>query len=216
MENTQIIDLWRSYAKKLDESLLVNEKNTAEITRIKVQSLLASMKPLKIFALLVGFLWVIFIDSLIINLFPVASGFFLVSAVIQVILTKLAIGIYLYQLILLRQADISEPVLATQQKLAGLRSSTLWVARLLFLQLPVWTTFYWNKNMLETGNIWLYLLQFIVTAFFTVLAVWLFFNIRYENRHKKWFRFFFSGNEWQPVLKSMELLEEIKAYKSEN
>lgn len=216
MENTQIIDLWKSYTQKLDESLQLNEKNAAEITRIKVQSLLASMKPLKVFTLLAGFLWVLFVDSLIIGLFPVATPFFLVSAAIQVLLTKLAIGIYLYQLILLHQTDISEPVLATQQKLARLRSSTLWVPRLLFLQLPVWTTFYWNKNMLETGHTWLYFLQLAVTVSFTVIAVWLFLNIRYENRHKKWFRLIFNGKEWQPVLQSMELLDEVKAYNSGN
>ena len=129
-------------------------------------------------------------------------------------LTTLAIGVYLYQLILIHQADISEPILATQDKLARLKSSTLWVARLLFLQLPVWTTFYWNKSMLENGNMVLYIIQIIVTLLFTFLAVWLFRNIRYENRNKKWFKLIFSGNEWSPVIRSMELLSQVDEYKT--
>lgn len=96
------------------------------------------------------------------------------------------------------------------------RLHTLWVARILFLQLPVWTTFYWNESMLENGNIFLYIIQAIVTLSFTYLAIWLFFNIKYENKDKKWFRLIFNGNDWSPVIKSMELLSQIDEYRIEN
>jgi hypothetical protein len=215
MQDTEIINLWKSFDKKLEENLLLNKKNAKEITNMKVHSFLASMKPLKIFTILVGMIWVGFVDILIVNLFPIASPFFLISAIIQVLLTKLAIIIYLYQLILIHQADISEQILATQEKLARLKSSTLWVSRLLFLQIPVWTTFYWNRSMLENGNVWLYILQVIVTASGTCLAIWLFFNIKYENRDKNWFRLIFHGKEWNPVIRSMELLRQINEYKQE-
>ncbi len=215
MEDTAILDLWKSYNKKLDESLQLNRKNAADITMLKVQNFLASMRPIKIFTILVGILWVGFVDILIINLFNTANPFFLVSAIIQVLLTKLAIGIYLYQLILIHDTDISEPVLSTQDKIARLKSSTLWVTRLLFLQLPVWTTFYLNGSMLQTGNIGLYIVQIIVTLSFTFLAVWLFLNIKFENRNKKWFKLIFNGIEWNPVMKSMELLDQIEEYKKE-
>lgn len=216
MEDTEIINLWKSYDKKLEESLLFNQKNAEEITKIKVRSFLSSMKPIKIFIILTGIVWVAFVDVLIVNLFNVASPFLLVSAAIHVLLTKLAIGIYLYQLILIYQVDINEPILATQEKLIRLRSTTLWIARLLFLQLPVWTTFYWNKSMLENGNIWAHSVQFIVTASFIYLAIWLFINIKYENRDKKWFSLLFTGIEWNPLVKSMELLSQIDEYKTEN
>lgn len=213
MEDIEIINLWKAYDKKLDENLQLNRKNAEDITKIKVKSALSSMRPLKVFAILVGIAWVGFVDILIVNLFNVASLFFLISAGIQVLLTKLAIGIYLYQLILIQQVDTTEPILAAQEKIAKLKSSTMWVARLLFLQLPIWTTFYWNKSMLQNGNILLYALQVIVTGSFVFVAIWLFRNIKYENRDKKWFKLIFSGNEWKPVMKSMELLDEIKGYK---
>ena len=214
MEDIEIINLWKSYDKKLNENLLLNRKNAEDITHMKVQSFLASMKPLKIFAIVVGIIWVGFVDVLIINLFRIATPLFLISAGIQSLLTTLAIGVYLYQLILIYQVDISEPILATQDRLARLKSSTLWVTRILFLQLPLWTTFYWTKGMLENGNMALYVLQIAVTLSFTFLAVWLFRNIRYENRNKKWFRLIFSGKEWDPVIKSMELLSQIDEYKT--
>ena len=209
MEDAEILNLWKSYDKKLDENLTLHRKNTEDITRMKVQSFLGSMKPLKVFTILAGLVWVGFVDVLIIGLFGVASPFFLVSAIVQVLLTKLSIGIYLYQLILIHSVDIAEPVLETQEKLARLKSSTLWVARLLLLQLPVWTTFYWNESMLSHGSAILWVIQGTVTALFTFAAVWLFVNIRYENKDKKWFRLLFEGYEWTPVIRSMELLRQV-------
>ena len=216
MEDTEIINLWKSYDKKLEENLLFNRKNAEDITKIKVQSFLSSMKPMKIFIILTSIVWVVFVDILIFNIFAVASPFFLVSAAIHVLLTKLAIGIYLYQLILIYQVDINEPVLATQEKLVWLRSSTLWISRLLFLQLPVWTTFWWNEVMLREWNVFQWLVTGSVTLAFAIAAIWLFFNIKYENRDKKWFRLLFTGIEWNPVVKSMELLSQIDEYKTEN
>ena len=216
MENTDIINLWKSYDKKLEENLVLNKKNATDITQLKVQSLLKSMRPIKLFIIITGIVWVIFVDVLIINFFHIASPFLLISAVIHVLLTKLAIGIYLYQVILIYQVDISEPVLATQDKLASLKSSTLWVARLSFLQLPIWTIFYWNRSMLENGNFWLYAIQFIVTVSSVIASVWLFFNIKYENRNKKWFQLLISGIEWNPVIKSMELYREVEEFKQDN
>ncbi len=212
MEEKDIFQIWKQYDKKLEETLLLHKINAVAITQLKIHSLLTSMRPLKFFTLLVGVVWVGFVDVLIIRLFPIANPFFLGSAIVQVLLTKLAIGIYLYQLVLIQQADISDPVIATQDKLARLQSSTLWVARLLFLQLPVWTVFYWNSSMLQNGNLLLYALQAVVTISFTVAAIWLFININYANRHKKWFQLLFSGREWTPVIKSMELLHQVKEY----
>lgn len=220
MQDIEILNLWKSYDKKLEENVLLNRKNVEDITKMKVQSFLSTMKPLKIFTILVGLIWVGFVDIKIISLityaYDSASLFFLISAIIHVLLNKLAIGIYLYQLIVIHQVDISEPILATQEKIARLKSSILWVARILFLQLPVWTTFYWNESMLANGNIFLFTIQATVTLSFTYLAIWLFRNIKYENREKKWFRFIFNGKEWNPVIKSMELLKQIDEYRTEN
>jgi hypothetical protein len=212
MEDTAMINLWKSYDRKLEEVLLFSRKNAEELTRIKVRSFLTSMTPIKIFTIITGILWAGFIDVLLVGTFAVASPFFLVSLGIQVTLTKLAIGVYLYQLILIHRVDISEPILATQEKIARLQSSTIWVTRLLFLQLPIWTTFYLSKGMFVYGNTFLIILQVFITLLFTFMAVWLFLNIKYENRDKKWFRLIFKGKEWDPMIKSMELLGQIHEY----
>jgi hypothetical protein len=210
MEDIEMIQLWKSYGHKLDQTLQLNRQNAADITKMKVQSFLASMKPIKIFTVVVGICWVAFVDLIIIKSFNAASMFFLVSAGIQVLLTKLAIGIYLYHLVLIHETDISEPVWTTQNRLARLKSSTLWVARILFLQLPVWTTFYWSSAMFKHGNPVAVALQVLVALVFSFAAIWLFRNIRFENRNKKWFRLMFEGKEWTPVMKSIELLGQVE------
>lgn len=220
MEDLEIINIWKSYDKKLEENLSLNRKIAQDVTQMKVKSYLTSMKPIKIFTVLIGILWVgiggIIVTNLFVFAFAKVSKFFLFSAGIQLTLTAIAIGVYLYQLILIYQADINEPILATQDKLARLKSSTLWVARLLFLQLPVWTTFYLTESMFVNGNTVLYVVQGLITVSFTYLALWLFFNIKYENKDKKWFRLIFEGKEWSPVMKSMNLLSQINAYQAEN
>ena len=220
MNELELKKLWQSTNNKLEESIVINKKNTDDITQVKVHSIIGSMKPIKIFTLLVGILWVgiggIALISIYLNSFPEANKFFLFSASIQVSLTAIALYVYLYQLITIYQIDITDPILSTQEKLLNLKMSTLWVTRILILQLPVWTTFWWNETMLTDWGI----LQWIMTLFFTIsftaITVWLFFNIKYENRKKKWFQLIFRGKEWTPLMESMELLEQVKEYKEYN
>jgi hypothetical protein len=217
MEEAALKDLWQSYNQKVEANLVLNKRNAADISKIKIHTLLSSMKPLKLFTLVTGFIWVALLGTITINLFVFAydkvSLFFLYSAAIQVLLTMLAIGMYIYQLSLIYKVDIDEPILKTQEKLARLKTSTLWVARILLLQLPVWTTFHLSNIVLANASAVFLIVQGIITFAFTYAAIWLFFNIKYENRNKKWFRLIFNGKEWLPIVRSMELMEQIDEYK---
>jgi len=219
MNELEIKKLWKNTNDKLEKSFVIDKKNTQEITHMKVYSLLGSMKPIKLFALLVGVLCVgiggIALISIYLNSFSEANKFFLFSATIQVGLTAISLYVYIYQLITIYQIDITEPIIRTQEKLSSLKISTLWVTRILFLQLPVWTTFWWNETMLTDWGILQWIMTLSFTLSFTVIAIWLFFNIKYDNRNKKWFQFIFSGKEWTALMKSMELLEKIKEFKTE-
>lgn len=219
MNEFELKNLWQTTNDKLEQNFVLNKKNTNDIARVKVHSILSSIKPIKFFTLFVGILWVgiggIALSSIYLNSFSEANKFFLFSASIQVGLTAMALFVYLFQLITIYQVDITDPILRTQEKLSNLKMSTLWVTRILFLQLPVWTTFWWNETMLTDWGI----LQWVVTLFFTIsftaIAIFLFINIKYENRNKKWFQLIFNGKEWTPLIKSMELLEQLDDYKSD-
>lgn len=216
MDELELKKLWQTTNDKLEENLVINKKNTEDITRVKVHSILGSMKPVKIFTLLVGILWVgvgaIALSAIYINAFPEANKFFLFSATAQVLITAIGLFIYIYQLIKIYQVEIYDPILHTQKKLAQLKISTLWVTRILFLQLPVWTTFWWKETMLTDWNVLQWSILLMLTGVLTFVALWLFFNIKYENRNKKWFKLIFKGKEWTPIMKSMELLEQLDEY----
>jgi hypothetical protein len=133
----------------------------------------------------------------------------------KVILSAVALLVYIYQIDLIYKIDFSMLVLVIQKKLNKLKVSTLNVTRILFLQLLVWTTFYWNKTMFENGNVTLWVIQGIITLLSVYFSFSLFFNIKYENRDKKWFKLIFNGQEWIPLMKSMEVLEKVEDYKNE-
>lgn len=212
MNDQEIIQLWKSNDEKLESAIRMNRENTIRYLQLKATSLTASMKPLKLFTIATGILWVLFLDSLVIALFSTASPYFLISAILMTLLNKIAIGLYLYQLVLIHRLDRNAPVLQAQSRLSRLKSSTLLVSRILLLQLPLWTTFYLQQEMFNMGNLPLLTLQALVTFSFLWLALWLFFNIKYENREKKWFRLLFRGREWDPIMNSIDLYKEVEEY----
>jgi len=216
MNELELKKLWQTTNDKLEGSIVINKKNTDDITQVKVHGILGSMKPIKIFTLLAGILWVVIgivaLSPIYVNAFSEANKFFLLSASVQVLLTAIALTIYIYQLTQIYQVEIYDPILQTQKKLVQLKISTLWAARIMVLQLPVWTTFWWNETMLTERGILQWVVPIFFTIAFTFTAIWLFFNIKFENRNKKWFQLIFNGKEWTPLMKSMELLEQVEDY----
>lgn len=212
MQESELIELWRSYDRKLEENLTLNRQNAAAITLIKIKSVVGSMAPLKIFLIIASILWLSFLGVVLYRTYAYASPFFWYSIAVHAIILAFVTGVYIYQVVLIYQTDLSEALFNTQHRLAQLKSSTLLIAKLMFLHAPIWTTFSIQERMFENPG-WL-AVQILVAVIFTVVALWLFFNIKYENRHKKWFRFIFHGNQWDPVIKSIEMLREIERYKA--
>lgn len=220
MNDNELKAIWQETNKKLEQNLILNKTNTNDIKHLKAIHFLSTMKPAKIFTLIVGILWVsigsIILGNIYQNAFWEANKFFLFSGTVQIGLTAISLIYYLYQIITIYKVDMTKPLIETQNKISRLMSSTLWVARILSLQLPVWTIFYWNGSMFKYGNWILWTIQILVTLSFTVAAIWLFFNIKYENREKKWFKIIFNGKEWTPLMESIELLNLTEGYGEEN
>jgi hypothetical protein len=112
------------------------------------------------------------------------------------------------------KVDLGKPILESQDRLARLKTAAFWVTRIQFLQLPVWTILTWNTEMFNNENAGLVNLQGIATLSSVYLVIWLFLNINYENLDNKGVRRFFNGKEWDPSIKSMELLHQIEEFMS--
>jgi hypothetical protein len=214
MDETNIIGIWKGYDSQFEKLLKIEKQQLEDISKIKVFHHLSSMKPIKYFALLVGLIWVIgglyLLKNLYLHGFEGVSKFFFFSFAAQLFITAVALLIYVVQLVHLYTLDITEPIYSTQKKLTKLRKSTLWVTRILFLQLPFWASFQISETMLRNGNLLYLLVNGLVILLFTLISAWLFINIRYENRDKKWFRLIFSGIEWTPIIKSEDLLRQLE------
>jgi hypothetical protein len=206
MNESDLKTLWRKATESSDE-------------RVNPADIIGSMKPMKWFTLAVGCVWVgvggFLLSMIYLYGFSVANKFFLYSATIQVSITAIALVIYIYQLIKIYQVDVTNSIIQTQKTLAQLQLTTLLEARIMFLQLPVWTTFWWTETMVAEWSLMQWAIPVTVTALFTVVSIWLFIHIRYENRNKKWFQLIFSGKDWTPLMKAMAMTEELEEYRSE-
>lgn len=214
MNDTDLKYLWQTG----NEQIAINQKSDKtsldNLTKRNVSHFLSSMKPIKIFTLLVGLLWVFSIGyvliKLTINAYDQVSLYFLYSAYFQVMLTAMAVILYIIQLSTLYSIDFNKPVVILQKTLINLKASTLNVIKILILQLPFWTTFYWNESMFKNGTLPLFILQGAVTISFTCLAIWLFFHLKFENADKWWFKLLLQGKEWEPLITSIGILNDME------
>ena len=214
MNDTDLKYLWQTGNEQIAISQKSDKTSLDKLTKRNVSHFLSSMKPIKIFTLLVGLLWVLGIGyvliKLTINAYDQVSLYFLYSAYFQVMLTAMAVILYIIQLSTLYSIDFNKPVVILQKTLINLKASTLNVTKILILQLPFWTTFYWNESMFKNGTLPLFILQGAVTISFTCLAIWLFFNLKYENADKWWFKLLLQGKEWEPLITSIGILNDME------
>jgi hypothetical protein len=214
MNDTDLKYLWQIGNEQIAISQKSDKSSLDNLTKRNVSHFLSSMKPIKIFTLLVGLLWVLGIGyvllKLTINAYDQVSLYFLYSAYFQVMLTAMAVILYIIQLSTLYSIDFNKPIVILQKTLIKLKASTLNVTKILILQLPFWTTFYWNESMFKNGTLPLFILQGAVTISFTYLSLWLFFHLKFENADKWWFKLLLQGKEWEPLITSINILNEME------
>ena len=214
MNDTDLKYLWQTGNEQIAISQKSDKTSLDKLTKRNVSHFLSSMKPIKIFTLLVGLLWVFSIGyvliKLTINAYDQVSLYFIYSAYFQVMLTAVAVILYIIQLSTLYSIDFNKPEVILQKTLIKLKASTLNITKILILQLPFWTTFYWNESMFKNGTLPLFILQGAVTISFTYLSLWLFFHLKFENADKWWFKLLLQGKEWEPLITSIDILNDME------
>ena len=118
MNEAELKNLWLATSQKMEAQFVINIKNTEDFARMKTYHLLGSMKPIKIFTILAGLLWVGggigILTPVYLFAFEKANKYFLFSVTIQIVLSAIALFVYVYQLVLIYQTEITEPILKTQ------------------------------------------------------------------------------------------------------
>lgn len=218
MEDSELKKLWQSYDQKLEEARILNMQSWAlnlksfEILQTqKAKSKLNSLKWLKLVIILAGVVWVTILLFLFFKSLSYQNIFFTTSVGIIALFNILAILLYIRHIVLIYQIDNSENVIDTQTKLATLQSSTMNTGRILWLQMPFYTTFFYSPALFNDSKFWL--ISVPVTLLFIFFSIWLYKNINYQNTEKKWFKILFGSPEWTSVNKAIGFLKEIEDFK---
>ncbi|MEP7238789.1 MAG: hypothetical protein ABI685_13015 [Ferruginibacter sp.] len=214
MEDLKLKGLWKAQDEKLDRTMKLTLHLLESLQKQKAESKLNSLARFKLWAVMLGVVWVLFLGLLIYG-DQLQNIYFTISVGIILIFNILAVVLYIKHIVLIRQLDYSQSITNTQQKLSALQASTF-NTRFLLLQTPFYTTWFWSTKMIESSGIKFWLIAVPVTAIFSILAIWLYRNLIPGKMHKKWVRTLINGTpEHTSVMKAQDFLNEIEEFKKE-
>jgi hypothetical protein len=220
MEDDELNALWKEYDRKLEESRVLNlqswavNRQTFEwLQTHKVRSRLRPMGAFKGRAVFLGVIWALFLGVLVTGNHG-KNLYFTISVGIILLFTLYAIIAYLRQMLLIRQIDYTDSILETQEKLAALQVSTLRTTRILFLQTPFYSTWFWSERLIGDNSPAFWGIAVPVSLALALGSLWLCRNTSLANADKKWFHVLFKGIEWTPIIRAMEYLRETEEFRN--
>lgn len=212
MEDITLKDLWKAQEEKLDRSMKLNLFILESLQKQKAQSKLNSLARLKLVAVILGIVWSLFLGVLVYGN-QLQNIYFTVSVGMIMLITILAVALYIRHIVLIRELDYSQSITDTQKKLSRLQASTF-NSRFILLQTPFYTTWFWSTEMVEAMDLKFWLIAVPITLLFTVLTIWLFRNLTPENMHKKWVKALVKNDpEHISILQAQDFLNEIEEFK---
>jgi hypothetical protein len=214
MEAQELKNAWNAGEKNLEKLWTLNMRCIEMVQTQKAKSKLNALVIFKSGVVLLGILYIFFLGVLVYGN-HLKNLYFTFSIGIIILINIITIAVYIKHIVLIRQINFSESVIDAQKKLAELQTSTINIARILWLQLPFWCTWFWNSKWIMNNSVNFFLTAFPIALLFAFIAIWLFKNISLKNSHKKWFRILFSTTEWTSVTKAMAFINEIEEFKKD-
>jgi glucan phosphoethanolaminetransferase (alkaline phosphatase superfamily) len=212
MDNIELQNIWKSYDQKIESMLTINKELAITLTRQKLNKQISRLNGPKWAAIVIGLPYTILLIAVTViaslaKAYFVAIGFGAIAIIMALLLLN-----YFHQLYLISQVKNNEEVLSTQEQLLKLRISSFKSLNLAVFQLPFWSICWVSLKALEESPYIYGGVNLLVFALLTYLAYWLYQKMSYKNKNSKVRDFFLSGREWEPILKSAEILEQIKEY----
>jgi hypothetical protein len=215
MNEMNIADIWKAQESKLDRSLQLNLFLVKELQQSKAKSKLDRLANFKVFAVVLGILWSAFLGLLTVGGFFSGNPFFYVSTGIIFLFNVAALVVYIREIVILRSIDYAAPVIKTQGTLARLKLSNFNIVRILLLQIPFYSTFFWTTDLVLHDTTF-QLVALPVTFALALFSLWLYLNIRPGNMHKKWLKAFMNaGPEHRSLVEAGDFLTELETLKKE-
>lgn len=213
MEDIALKDLWKAHDEKLGRTMKQNLFIIESMQKQKAQSKLNGLARLKLFAVILGILWSLFLGILVYGN-QLQNMFFTVSVGMIMLITIAAVIAYIRHIALIKELDYSQSITDTQKKLARLQASTF-NNRFILLQTPFYTTWFWSTEMIQASVTKFCLIAVPITLLFTVLTIWLYKNLTPLKMHKKWVSYLLKNDPEQvPVIQAQKFLSEIEEFKT--
>lgn len=212
MNDTELFNIWQSYDRKLDKVLRVNEQVTFDLLKGKLDKSIGKMKRPKRLMLAIGIPYTILLYFITGIAWKAGAVFvFLGFGAIALIMAAVVVS-YFYHLHLIHEINHSDDVVEVQEAMSKLEIASFNSIRLSILQIPFWSLCWVSLDALRQS--WLIYggINLAVFLGLAYLAYWLYKELDIRHPSSKVSRFFLSGSEWDPILKSTEILEQLKAY----
>jgi len=220
MEDEYLKKIWNSPDREIKDFLNINDQSFELTQTRKAKSKVKSLIFSKIIGITLGLGWISFMFILIYYCvfytpMSLGKGFFVGSLSMISLSTSLAVFLYVKDIFTLKQIDNCESVTVTQLKLASLQLSIIKSVRVSWLQLPFYTTWYLNYELIMHGGIIFRIVQILVTGLTTWFAIWAFRNINYQNLNKNRVRNLLQGVGFYSVTQALDFIKEIDNFKNE-
>ncbi len=222
MEQTDLQQLWQSIDRHLLEARVLNLQSWAlnfrsfeMLQHQKMKKGLYRLILFKSFAVILGICWVAFLGLLVWSV-GTANLFFSCSVMMILLFTVYAIYIYLRHIRMITTIRYDAPVADVQEKIAILQASTFRATRVLWLQMPFYSTWCWNSKWIKEGPYGFWLIAVPIALFFLWLSIYLYRNLIPGNMHKKWVNLLMMvGPEYKKLAEASGYLEEIRSYRDD-
>jgi hypothetical protein len=220
MEDEYLKGIWNSPNNEIENFLDMKDQSIETIQIKKAKSKLRSLLFPKIIGIVLGLGWISFMFMLIYfcviyTSMSVGKFFFMGSISMILLSTSFAVFLYVKDIFTVIQIDNSDSVTITQRKLATLQFSIMKSVRIIWLQLPFYTTWYLNYELIVHGSILFWIVQIFFTGLSTWLAIWLFRNLNYRNLNKNRVRNFMRGYGFYSVIQALDFIKEIDNFKND-
>jgi len=217
MEDKNLEAALQDYKNKSDETWLMDLMNLnmaciEALQKEKAKSRLNSLTVFKKILIVSGVIYILLIGGLVYS-DHFTHPYFSVSMSMIMLITIIAIIALIKHIVMIHQINYSTSITDAQKKISALQSSTINIYRFSWLQLPFWSTWFWSTEWIYTANFWV--IAFPITLLLSLMAIWIYRNMSYRNKDKKWFKFLMNSPEWTSVVTAKEFLDEIDEFKKE-
>lgn len=216
MEEINLITLWKEQSVKIDQSLAMNKRLLRELINQKAHSALRSLTLFLSGGIVAAVLYLLLLGTGLayaIIRYSSDANYFIVSVGAIFLINVKALYDYIRHLVWANNIDYNGDVMQIQQKLVQLNLSIIRHVRIMFLQLPFWTTFFLSGKWFPQQTPWYWLsFQVMITGVSVFATYWLYKNLTLQNANKKIIKKILNTLDRKYVTRALGAYEELKTF----